>query len=327
LLHAGEEATIAIRIFSPADSPGMAPAPNTFAMGTNIFNPGQVPLSGTWEARYEFSFDAPDAPAAAASYPKPPKRPGLAAARIFNGIINPLTQFAITGVVWYQGESNADAKAYQYRTAFSHLIGGWREHWNQGAFPFYFCQLANHGARLSSPGESAWAELRESQSLTLDLPNTAEAVLIDLGVASDEHPRNKQEVGERLARIALARTYGKTVPFSGPVFGSSQIEGRTIRIAFDHAEGGLVAGKPNGSKTPQPLTGFAVCGLDRKWVWASARIEGGDVVVWSPRVSAPLEVRYGWAENPDCNLYNAAGLPAAPFRTDDFPGLAGRLRY
>jgi len=336
LLKAGEDATIAIRIFSPADSPGLVGSAANFAVGTNIFDPGQVSLSGQWEAKAEYSFEVQNS-AAEASYPKPPKRPGLAVARIFNAMINPLTKFAISGVVWYQGESNAGAKAYQYRDAFSLLISSWREHWNEGPFPFYFCQLANHGVRSTLPGESAWAELQESQSLTLDLPNTGEAVLIDLGVASDEHPRNKLEVGDRLARVALARTYGQTIPWSGPVFASSHIEGKTIRITFDHAEGlvarvvpnalGVAAGRPGASHADQPLEGFAVCGRDRKWVWASARIEANGVVVWSPSVPAPLEVRYAWAENPACNLYNAAGLPAAPFRTDNFPGLAGQRRF
>lgn len=253
---------------------------------------------------------------------------------LFNGMIKPLVPYAISGVIWYQGEANAN-RAWQYRSAFPLLIQDWRNHWKQGDFPFYFCQLANYQPKLPEPSESAWAELREAQSMTLKLPNTGEAVLIDIGEAGDIHPRNKKDAGERLAAVALANHYGKMIPFSGPVYQSMKADGGKIRLAFTHADGGLVA-KPLPptydvkSKTSEtaPLVrnspdseveGFAICGEDKKWVWADAKIEGDHVVVWADNVPAPVAVRYAWADNPTCNLCNGAGFPAVPFRTDDFP--------
>jgi sialate O-acetylesterase len=193
------------------------------------------------------------------------------------------------------------------------------------------------------PGEGNWAELREAQSLTLSVPNTGQAVLIDLGDSSNVHPRNKADVGARLAAIALAQTYGKSVPFSGPVYQAMKIEGGKVRISFTNTNGGLAA-KPlpatysvdsaTGATAPlvpnspgSQLEGFAICGTDRKWVWADARIEGDQVVVSSPRVPAPVAVRYGWANNPTCNLYNGAGFPASPFRTDNLPITTQSARY
>jgi sialate O-acetylesterase len=216
-----------------------------------------------------------------------------------------------------------------------HLINDWREKWGR-ELPFYFCQLANMNPKIAVPAESDWAELREAQSMTLSLPKTGQAVLIDLGESEDIHPRDKVDVGDRLARIALAKRYGRQVVFSGPMYESKQIDGNKVRIKFDHVEGGLTARRladtypvksilsqvaPLVRNSPESeLEGFAICGEDRKFVWADAKIEGDTVVVWSDKVSNPTAVRYGWADNPTCNLYNAAGLPASPFRTDDFPG-------
>ncbi len=226
-------------------------------------------------------------------------------------MIAPLLPFAIRGAIWYQGESNAD-RARQYRTLFPAMITDWREQWGQGDFPFYFVQLANYMAVRDVPADSQWAELREAQLRTLQLTNTGMAVIIDIGEAEDIHPKNKQDVGGRLALNALAKTYGKAIPYSGPLCVSAEVDGAAIRVTFDHADGGLLC---RGER----LTGFAIAGEDQQFVWAEAVIDGDGVRVSSPAVPVPLAVRYGWADNPVCNLYNGAGLPASPFRTDDWP--------
>ena len=264
---------------------------------------------------------------------KNPPAPEKVGGCLFNGMINPLRPCAISGVIWYQGEANA-RNASQYRTTFPLLIADWRKQWNQGDFPFYFCQLANHMGKRSMPGDSNWAELREAQSMALKVPNTGQAVLIDIGEANDIHPRDKKDAGERLARLALANDYGKAIPSSGPVYDSMKIGNSRAILSFKHADAGLVA-RPlpdtyivkSSAKETAPLVrnspgseleGFAICGEDKEWVWADARIDGATVVVWSDKVPAPVAVRYAWADNPTCNLFNGAGLPASPFRTDDF---------
>jgi len=229
---------------------------------------------------------------------------------LYNGMIHPLVGYSFQGVIWYQGESNAD-RAYQYRDLFPLMIRDWRKLWNRD-FPFYFVQLANYMKRDSTPVESHWAELREAQFRTLQLKNTGMAVAIDIGDATDIHPKNKQEVGKRLAAIAEANTYKLPVVFSGPLYANYTIEGNKIRIKFKQTENGL---KTNDGKA---LTGFAIAGPDHKFVWATAVIDGNDVIVSSPDVEFPVAVRYGWANNPDCNLCNGADLPASPFRTDDW---------
>jgi sialate O-acetylesterase len=318
---------LAVRIYSPAEPAALVSAPLQFYVGP-------INLAGEWLMKKEYELPVLD-PEALASAPKPPApAPGLQASGIYNGVIAPLTSYAISGVIWYQGESNT-SRAYDYRVAFPLLIKDWREKWGR-ELPFYFCQLANMNPKIAVPAESDWAELREAQSMTLSLPKTGQAVLIDLGESEDIHPRDKVDVGDRLARIALAKRYGRQVVFSGPMYESKQIDGNKVRIKFDHVEGGLTARRladtypvksilsqvaPLVRNSPESeLEGFAICGEDRKFVWADAKIEGDTVVVWSDKVSNPTAVRYGWADNPTCNLYNAAGLPASPFRTDDFPG-------
>jgi len=248
--------------------------------------------------------------------PGSPTKPGsrLSPSGLYNGMIAPLIRYGICGVIWYQGEANVE-RAYQYRKLFPAMIKNWRNDWGQGDFPFLFVQLANFQAVKSEPSESDWAELREAQLTTLDLPNTAMAVTIDIGEANDIHPKNKQDVGKRLALWALGKMYGKKLVYSGPVYKSMTVEGNKILLHFDHIGGGLVAGDG------EPLKGFAIAGADHKFVWADAKIEGDTVVVSSERVSEPVDVRYGWADNPVCNLYNKEGLPASPFRTDDWPGI------
>ncbi|HPC95433.1 MAG TPA: sialate O-acetylesterase [Sedimentisphaerales bacterium] len=233
---------------------------------------------------------------------------------LYNAMIAPLIPYAIRGAIWYQGESNA-GRAYQYRSLFPAMIRSWWQAWGRGDFPFLFVQLANYMKVTEEPCESEWAELREAQLMTLSLPNTGMAVIIDIGEADDIHPKNKQDVGERLALWALARTYMKDVVYSGPLYSFMNTRGSEVVLHFQHVDGGLVA------KGGEPLKGFAIAGEDRRFVWADARIEGETVVVHSDKVPEPVAVRYAWANNPICNLYNKAGLPASPFRTDGWPGL------
>lgn len=312
---------LAVRLFAPAEPPGFSWFPSV----------GTTKMPGGWMAKAEYALPPLDAEAKKAVPPLTGQHvlPG----RLFNGMVHPILPYAIRGVLWYQGESNTGNPSL-YRTSFPLLIRDWRQHWEQSDFPFYFCQLANYRAKTDQPGESVWAELREAQAKTLSVPNTGMAVLIDTGESEDIHPQSKQIAGERLARIALANTYGREVVSSGPVYSSMKIEGNAIRLSFDHLGGGLVAkelpatydvmrkaGKtaPLVRNSPQsPLEGFAICGADQQWVWAEAKIEGNTVLVSASQVPAPIAVRYAWADNPTCNLYNQAGLPASPFRTDEF---------
>ena len=326
-------ATLAIRVFNAAEDIVLPAAVNL----------GKLRATSGWERKTEFSLPPLSAEAKAAL----PENPGRESftwqgpSRLFNAMIHPLIPYAIKGVIWYQGENNVP-RAYQYRKAFPLMIADWRARWGQGDFPFYFCQLANMNAKGANPSESNWAELREAQSLALSAPATGQAVLIDIGDSANIHPINKKDAGERLTAIALAQTYGQKTSFSGPVFTGIKIEGGKIRLAFKHTDGGLVArplpatysvDSATGATAPVvrnssgPLEGFAVCGADRKWVWAEASIEGDHIVVSSASVPAPVAVRYAWAGNPTCNLYNGAGFPASPFRTDDFPVTTQTARY
>jgi len=220
-------------------------------------------------------------------------------------------------VIWYQGESNA-GRAFQYREMFPLMIQTWRENWKQGDFPFYWVQLADFMPEKLEPADSAWAELREAQTMTQDrLPKTGEAVIIDIGEAADIHPRNKVEVGKRLSRLAIARDYGRgDLVCQSPRYESMEKQGDTILVKFKDVGGGLR--KVDSAE----LQGFAIAGEDRKWVWAEAQVLGPDRVgVRSYSVPNPVAVRYAWGDNPDCNLYNKVGLPVTPFRTDDWPGI------
>jgi sialate O-acetylesterase len=248
---------------------------------------------------------------------------------LYNGMIAPLEPYAIKGVIWYQGESNAGQTAL-YRKLFPALIADWRKHWGQGDFPFLFVQLPNYGTREAQPiaTDGGWAALREAQMLTLKAaPNTAMAIAIDLGDGQKLHPPYKAEVGHRLALAARKAAYGETVLASGPLYATHEIAGDKVRITFTEAGQGLKIGRSPvvipGAAPAQTgeLKGFAIAGADKKFVWAKAKIESpGKVVVWSEEVTAPTAVRYGWGADPEVNLYNSADLPASPFRTDSPTG-------
>jgi len=261
-------------------------------------------LTGAWSYFTSVSF---------ASMPPAPPKPNdpNQVTVLYNAMIYPLLGFGIRGAIWYQGESNAD-RAYQYQTLFPLMITDWRKHWGLGSFPFLYVQLANFGERKDTPAESNWAELREAQLKTLSLPGTSMAVIIDIGEDADIHPKNKQEVGRRLALLARAHVYKEPVVCSGPVFESLTTSGHTAFVKFSHADSGLVT---HGASA---LQGFAVAGEDHKFHWANAQISGNVVQCSAVEVPKPVAVRYGWANSPICNLYNGAGLPASPFRTDAF---------
>jgi sialate O-acetylesterase len=240
---------------------------------------------------------------------------------LYNAMIHPLLPFPIRGAIWYQGESNANASnedAFVYRDLFPSMIEDWRARWGVGDFPFLWVQLANFMAPDAQPAESDWAMLRESQSATLSVANTAQAVIIDIGEADDIHPRNKQDVGLRLSLAARHVSFGEDIVYSGPTYRSHRVSGGRVTIDFDHVGQGLVGISGESTSGPGiPLGGFAVAGVDGRFHWADAHIEGNTVVVSSPRVPSPIAVRYAWGNNPDrANLYNADGLPTSPFRTD-----------
>jgi len=269
---------------------------------------------------------APPRPVPSEPMPKGPSNPEGAPYTptvLFNGMIAPLIPYAIKGAIWYQGESNA-GNAAEYATLFPRMISDWREKWNEGDFPFLYVQLAAYMKAQTAPSEGGWALLREAQLKTLSLPNTGMAVAIDIGNGADIHPKDKHDVGLRLALAAKHVAYGQKLVYSGPIYDSMKVEGNKIRLSFKDTGSGLKMGTPpwtaSGVPAPAPteLTGFAIAGADRNWVWAKAEIEGQDVVVSSDQVASPVAVRYGWGNNPPCNLYNNEGLPASPFRTDDW---------
>jgi sialate O-acetylesterase len=243
---------------------------------------------------------------------------------IFNAMINPLAPFAMRGAIWYQGESNG-GESIEYHHKKTALINGWRKLFNPD-LAFYWVQLANFQNATQDPaGGDGWAKVREAQRKSLEIPHTGMAVIIDIGEAGDIHPKNKQDVGDRLARWALNQTYKKSdvVP-SGPLYKGIKVEDGAIRVSFDHTGGGLMVGKktglePTAAVADGKLARFAIAGEDKKWHWAEATIDGDTVVVKSAEVAKPVAVRYAFSMNPEgANLYNKEGLPASPFRTDDW---------
>lgn len=265
-----------------------------------------VPLDGPW--KYAIGVDILAIPKA----PQPswsPNRPSV----LYNAMIHPLLPITIRGAIWYQGESNS-SRAYQYRSLFSNMIKDWRTKWEIGDFPFYFVQLASYMPVQDEPNESEWAELREAQAFALQLPNTGMAVTTDIGNTDDVHPRNKKDVGIRLALHALKNDYGKDIFADGPIFGDAEFSGRQVIIHFMNPEVGF---EPKGKS----LKGFAVAGKDKVFHWAKAKIVKNSVIVWNPKVQKPASVRYNWADNPLGRLTNSDGILAPPFRSDNWPGL------
>ncbi len=270
-----------------------------------------IPLAGKWSYRVE-SISQNALSISPNSYPT----------LLFNAMINPLLPLGIKGAIWYQGEANA-GRAFQYRKAFPLMINDWRKRWGQD-FPFYFVQLATYGNdHGDSQKGSTWAELREAQTMTLSLPNTGMAVTTDIGDPMDIHPRNKQDVGKRLAAIALNRTYGKTRIDSGPVFQSLVIKGDKAIITFSNTGSGLMVKDRYGY-----LKGFEIAGDDMKFKYAKAHIVGNTVEVHQDGISQPVAVRFGWADDAsDNNLFNAEGFPAVPFRTDHWKGITEDAKF
>ena len=253
--------------------------------------------------------------------PRPPRaprnplegqhRPG----NLYNGCLKPIIGYGIKGSIWYQGESNA-SRAEQYGHLFPLMISHWRDEWKQGDFSFYWVQLADYRAEKSEPAESDWAELREAQTKSQRLPNTGQAVITDVGEGRDIHPRNKQEVGKRLARLALAKDYGVKIPYRSPEFKSMTIKGHKATIAFDHVSSSLYAFDTTD------VRGFTIAGKDKKFHHAQAAIKGSNTVeVWADAVKEPVSVRYNWADNPIGNLTTKDPLPVTSFRTDTWPGI------
>lgn len=268
----------------------------------------KISLAGSWD--YKISLNIKDIPSMPVNTATEPNIPSF----LFNAMMNPLIPYSIKGAIWYQGEGNAE-QGYQYRELLPRMITDWRNRWGYD-FPFYIVQLANFTGLQTAPIESTWAELREAQSLTAQhLSNTGLAVTIDIGDAFDIHPKNKQDVGKRLALAARAKTYNEKIPYAGPTYHHYKIEGNKIRIYFQHTNGGLK------TKDRSSVKGFTIAGVDHKFHWADAVIEGNTIVVSSPQVNFPIAVRYAWADNPVCNLYNGSNLPASPFRTDDWQGI------
>jgi len=233
---------------------------------------------------------------------------------LYNAMLNPVIPYGLKGFLWYQGEAN-DTLAYNYRTLFPMMISDWRIRWQQGYLPFLYVQLPNYKKRQTEPMESEWAELREAQAMTLAQPNTGMVCAIDLGEAKTIHPTNKQDVGFRLALLADKVAYQKDIIVSGPIFSSYKIEGNMIRISFSESRSGL---KTKDNLSPRE---FTIAGADKKFYRAIARIIGDELIIRSDKVANPVAVRYAWSDNPDCNLINAEGFPAIPFRTDQWDGI------
>ena len=300
LVKAGRNA-IAVRIFNEIGLGGFHPS---YPAPLKIYQhgSGEIMLPKTWKCKVELGLE----PAKMArDLPHGYKVPSA----LFNAMIAPFTRYPLRGFLWYQGESNS-GRWEQHSILFPAMITSWRRLWGDETLPFYFVQLASYQAREKEPSDGGWAFMRESQTKTLALPHTGMAIAIDIGDATNVHPKNKQDVGKRLALWAKRDCYGDTdTVVSGPLLASSAVEGSRIRIQFTHLGGGL---KAKGGE----LKGFAIAGSDKVFRWAKAKIDGDSVIVWNEAVPNPAFVRYAWANNPECTLYNAAGLPAVPFRTD-----------
>ncbi len=305
LLKEGEN-TIAIRVVDGGGGGGIYGDPSDFKLtvGNNA-----IPLSGKWKYQVE----------SVKSDISPNSYPSL----LYNAMVNPLIPFAIQGVLWYQGETNA-WRAQQYKKAFPLMISDWRNKWHQGNFPFYFVQLSSFNeTNGNSNNGSMWAELREAQTQTLQLPNTGMCVTTDIGDPLDVHPKNKQDVGKRLAAIALNKTYKKNIVYSGPTFKSMEIDGNKIIASFENLGSGL--------STPDKyeyVKGFEIAGDDQIFYYAKAKIVDDKVVIYNENVKNPVAIHFGWADDAsDNNLYNKEGFPAVPFRTDNWKNVTETINY
>lgn len=297
---------VTVRVFKLKAQGGFMSKPDglRLVLGDNTV----VPLAGEWKGA--LSVDARPPHPLPLGFENWPVMPSV----LYQGMLQPVAPLALTGVIWYQGEANSE-RAYQYRRLLPAMIGDWRKLFGQGDFPFYIVSLPAFQHHQIQPVESAWAELREAQALTArNTRNSGLAVIIDTGDPDNIHPMDKKIVGERLALCALAQHYGKRIPYQGPTFRSVRHLPGALKLQFDHTDGGLVA---KGDKVGE----FSITGKDRKWYWADARIEGDTIVVSSPMVPEPEAARYAWQTYPAATLYNGAGLPAVPFRTDNWPGI------
>ena len=295
---------IAVRVFKMKTPGGFLSKPDDLYL--SLGDQSNIPLAGDWRGALSADCRPPHPlPLAFENYPTMP-------AILFEGMIQPLAPLSIRGVIWYQGEANFQ-RAHQYRTLLPLMISDWRKVFAQGDFPFYIVSLPKFMAHRDTPGDDAWAELREAQAVTARaVKNAALAVTVDTGEADNIHPAEKQIVGERLAWCALANDYGKKIPFAGPTFVSMEKLPGALKLYFTNATSGLVV---RGDR----LEEFSVAGQDHKWHWAEGKITGDTVMVWSKDVVEPVAARYAWQANPRATLFNGAGLPAAPFRTDDWP--------
>ncbi len=299
---------ISVRVFDTGGGGGIwgDAADLKVSIGSNI-----ISMAGDWKYKAEIATSTVAA-VGPNSYPT----------LLSNGMIEPLIPFTIKGAIWYQGESN-EHRAMQYRKAFPLMITDWRKRWGLGDFPFYFVQLASYDASNgNSEKGSEWAELRESQTMTLSLPNTGMSITTDIGEAKDIHPKNKQDVGKRLAAIALNKDYAQPGEYAGPMYQSMKVEGDKIVLTFTHADGLTVKNKYGY------VQGFEIAGADKKFQYAKATVSGNQVVVYKEGLMNPVAVRFGWADNTDDNnLYNKDGFPAVPFRTDSWEGRTDNVKY
>jgi sialate O-acetylesterase len=314
---------LAVRVFDHFGGGGFAGTPaqmnlrRSATASATAAAPGEtaeapLPLAGTWSYKIERKLKP-----AVADWNTRPKLLGAddpsSPTVLWNALVAPYAGLPAAGVIWYQGESNV-TRAAQYRALFPAMIRGWRAAWGDAKLPFLYVQLPNFEGEGPKPpaGESAWADLREAQALALREPKTAMAVALDIGEARDIHPREKQEVGRRLALAALKLVYARDTIASGPTYAAAVRDGAAIKVRFTNVAGGLTT---SDGAAPR---GFLIAGADRVWKAADARIEGATVIVSSPDVAEPIAVRYGWADNPAATLRNQADLPAAPFRSDDW---------
>ena len=293
---------VTVRVFKTKPNGGFQSKPEQLKL--LLGDKTEIPLAGEWKGK--LSVDASPPHPLPLGFENWPTMPSV----LHNGMIAPLAPFAISGALWYQGEANV-GRARQYRTLLPAMIADWRKTFGQGDFPFYIVSLAAFMQHRDQPGDDAWAELREAQLFTArTVANSGLALAIDVGDANDIHPKDKKEVGERLALCALANHYGQKIVTSGPAFDSVEEIPGGLKLRFKHADSGLVV---RGDK----LAEFSVAGSDHKWFWADAKIEGDTVIVSSPQVQNPKAARYAWQANPVATLFNGEGLPAVPFRTDD----------